>query len=55
MKQMSFEQMEEVKGGMVSAYCALLTYWVNGGSGYQGDMNYLFTIWGNNCPEQANS
>lgn len=45
MKSLSFEQMEEVNGG--SAYCDLIYYWANGGSGYQGTqemLNYAVSI-----------
>lgn len=39
MKELTFEKMEEINGG--SEYCDLLWYWINGGSGFQGNMSYL--------------
>ena len=42
MKQMSFAQMEEVKGG---DYCSQLRYWVITGNGYQGNYSWLCQIW----------
>jgi hypothetical protein len=40
MKELTFEQMEEVQGG--DAYCDLLEAWLlSGGAGYQGDFWWM--------------
>jgi hypothetical protein len=39
MKELSFEQMEEVKGGMT--YCELVSFWYHGGGGYYGSQEML--------------
>jgi hypothetical protein len=49
MKELNFEQMESLNGGLVSPYCALLYQWVTTGQGYQGDYGYLVQTWMNNC------
>lgn len=50
MKELSFEKMEEVKGG---DYCDLICYWFQGGSGYQGDEWDLIFAWIDYCQGQC--
>ncbi len=49
MKELNFERMEEVNGGM--SYCGLLAYWCFGGglSNYQGDVFWLYHTFFTNC------
>jgi hypothetical protein len=49
MKELSFEKMENLNGGIMNAYCATLAYWVNGGDGYQGDQIWLWKVFTKNC------
>lgn len=46
MKELSFENMENIEGG---DYCAMLYFWLNGGAGYQGDYSWLLATYNLNC------
>ncbi len=54
MKKLELNQMENVEGGAVKSldgwpYCMILSYWLMGGSGYQGDTGWLSEVWKANC------
>jgi hypothetical protein len=50
MKDLSFEQMEEVHGGRVATYCETLWNWIaNDFEGYQGSRSYLLETFMSNC------
>ncbi|MDP2337443.1 MAG: hypothetical protein Q8N05_13545 [Bacteroidota bacterium] len=53
MKEMTFEQMEEMKGGVMS-YCDQLYNWIQGTPGYQGDYDWLVYTYIINCEELSN-
>ena len=48
MKELSFEKMERLQGGMT--YCEQLWWWItNDYSGYQGSKSYLISTFMANC------
>jgi len=53
MKTLDFEKMEQTIGGEFGYdYCSTLDYWLTGGSGYQGDGNWLLYCYIKNCYAQ---
>ncbi|MBI9057696.1 MAG: hypothetical protein JEZ01_07960 [Labilibaculum sp.] len=52
MKELNFEQMENIEGGRAAAsdYCDTLGKWIdNGGEGYQGNYQDVINLWGRYC------